>query len=309
MKLSRIVDTHHHFIAPEFRRAFAASSAAAPNLPAWTPEESLRAMDELGIATAILSAPTPGTTMLPNVSDAAALARDLNDYAADLVRGQPDRFGFFATLPSPHLRESVHEITRALDGLGADGVMLPANSAGTYLGQDGQDELFAALDERAAVVLIHPGDLPCQAVSGIAPSAADFLLDTTRAAYLLVRNHIRRRYPNIKFILSHGGGFAPYATHRLAVSITADTGRALPDIVADFAGFYFDTALTDSNALPTLLGFAQPGHITFGSDFPFAPLPIATIFAEELQHYPGLDGHGREAIEYVNARALLQDRT
>lgn len=32
-------------------------------------------------------------------------------------------------------------------------------------------------------------------------------MDTTRAAYLLVHNGIRRRHPNIEFILGHAGGF------------------------------------------------------------------------------------------------------
>ncbi|MDT5208187.1 MAG: 6-methylsalicylate decarboxylase [Mycobacterium sp.] len=88
-----------------------------------------------------------------------------------------------------------------------------------YLGQDGQDELWSALDARSAVVFIHPADLPGPTVPGVAPFAADFLLDTTRAAYLLVRNGIRRKNPNIKFILSHAGGFVPYASHRMAVGI------------------------------------------------------------------------------------------
>jgi 6-methylsalicylate decarboxylase len=57
------------------------------------------------------------------------------------------------------------------------------------------------LNRRCAVAFIHPGTLP-----GAAPFAVDFLLDTTRAAYLLVRNGIRRKYRNIHFILSHGGG-------------------------------------------------------------------------------------------------------
>jgi predicted TIM-barrel fold metal-dependent hydrolase len=56
-------------------------------------------------------------------------------------------------------------------------------------------------------------------VPGVAPFAADFLLDTARAAYLLVRNDIRTRYPNIRFILSHAGGFVPYAAHRMAIAI------------------------------------------------------------------------------------------
>lgn len=97
-------------------------------------------------------------------------------------------------------------------------------------------------------VFIHPGELPGPAVPDVAPFAADFLLDTTRAAYLLVRNGIRTRYPKIRFILSHAGGFVPYATHRMAVAITADTGRSWADVLDDFSSFHFDTALSSSAA-------------------------------------------------------------
>jgi 6-methylsalicylate decarboxylase len=83
-----------------------------------------------------------------------------------------------------------------LHAAGQRQVVLLANSAGTYLGQDGQDELFAALDARAAVAFIHPADLPGPTVPGVLPFAADLFLDTTRAAYLLGRNGIRRRYPH-----------------------------------------------------------------------------------------------------------------
>jgi predicted TIM-barrel fold metal-dependent hydrolase len=263
-------------------------------------------MAQLDIATAILSVSTPGTTFMPRATDAAAMARDLNDYTAALVATQPERFGFFATVPMPHLEESVTEAVRALDNLAADGVILLANSAGTYLGQDGQDQLFAALDARSAVVFVHPADLPGPAVPGVPPFAADFLLDTTRAAYLLVRNGIRRKYPNIKFILSHAGGFVPYASHRMAVSIMGDTGRSPADSLDDFSSFYFDTALSSSAAaLLTLLAFAKPGHITFGSDFPFAPIAAGKLFAAGLETYPTLDSQSRQAIEHRDAQALF----
>src|SRR6185503_3550358 len=248
---------------------------------------------------------TPGTTFRSNVADAAALARDLNDYSAQLVADQPDRFGFFATVPMPHIGESVTESVRALDEK-ADGVVLLANDAGTYLGQEGQDDLWAALNGRSAVVFIHPADLPGPTVPGVAPFAADFLFDTTRAAHLLVRNGIRRKYPNISFILSHAGGFVPYASHRMAMAITADTGRSPADSIDDFASFYFDTALSSSAAaLPTLLAFAKPGHVTFGSDFPFAPVAVGRLFAAGLETYPAIDAATREAIDRTNALALF----
>jgi predicted TIM-barrel fold metal-dependent hydrolase len=195
------IDTHHHAVPDDYRNLLREKGidAGGRAIPEWSPEGSLQTMSELGVGTAILSVSTPGTTFLPNSADAAALARDLNDYLATVVATQPDRFGFFATAPMPHVEESVAEVARSLDELHADGVVLLANAAGVYLaqdGQDGRDDLFAALDARSAVVFIHPSELPGPAVDGIAPYAADFLLDTTRAAYLLVRNGIRRKYPN-----------------------------------------------------------------------------------------------------------------
>lgn len=302
------IDTHHHLIPPTYRNALRKAridEAGGRALPEWSTDASLQTMAELGIATAILSVSTPGTAFLPDPADAAALARDLNDYTAELVAAQPDRFGFFATVPLPHIDAAVGETVRALDELHADGVVLLANNAGVYLGQDGQDALFEVLNERSAVAFIHPGELPGAAVPGIAPFAADFLLDTTRAAYLLVRNGIRTRYPNIRFILSHAGGFVPYASHRMALAITADTGRSWADVIDEFSSFYFDTALSSSAAaLPTLLAFAKPGHITFGSDWPFAPVIAGKLFAAGLEIHP-LDDDTRSAIERRNALALF----
>jgi predicted TIM-barrel fold metal-dependent hydrolase len=302
------IDTHHHVIPPGYRntlRRAGIEEAGGRALPDWSPEGSLQAMAELDVATAILSVSTPGTTFLPHPADASALARDLNDYTFDLVASQAERFGFFATIPMPHIGQSVAETVRALDELNADGVVLLANNAGTYLGEDGQDDLFDALDARSAVVFIHPADLPGPTVPDVAPFAADFLLDTTRAAYLLVRNGIRRKYPNIRFILSHAGGFVPYASHRMAVAIMGDTGRSPADSLDDFSSFYFDTALSSSAAaLPTLLAFAKPGHITFGSDWPFAPVAAGKLFAAGLESY-GVDVDTLSAINRTNALALI----
>ncbi|WP_310784696.1 amidohydrolase family protein [Mycobacterium sp. Z3061] len=285
------IDTHHHMIPEVYRKALRTAGiggAGGRDLPQWSPQESLQTMTELGVDTAILSVSAPGTSFLPDAAAAAALARDVNDYGAELMSA---RFGLFATVPLPHLDAAVAETVRALDELRADGVVLLANNDGVYLGEDGQDPLFAALNERRAVVFIHPAELPGPTVPGVAPWATDFLLDTTRAAFLLVRNGIRQRYPEIRFILSHGGGFVPYASYRMAMAITADTGRDPFEVLDELSSFYFDTALTSSPAaLPSLLAFAKPGHITFGSDFPFAPSFVGKMFSDNLDSFPGIDG-------------------
>lgn len=308
MHMNRI-DVHHHLIPSAYRERLAArgiAEAGGRELPDWSPEGSLGVMNRAGIATAILSISTPGTAFLTDAAEAAGLARDLNDETASLVAAHPDRFGFFATLPLPDIDAAAAEACRALDDLDADGVVLLANARGTYLGEAGQEQLFSALDERSATVFIHPADLPAPAVTGIPPFATDFLLDTTRAAYLLVSNGIRRRYPNIRFILSHAGGFVPYASHRMAVAIAGESGRSPLDVLDDFSSFYFDTALSASPAaLPSLLAFAEPRHVLFGSDWPFAPEAAVQYFAAGLDNYTAGDAVLGHRIERENALALF----
>ncbi|MFF4506764.1 amidohydrolase family protein [Streptomyces sp. NPDC001401] len=303
----RRVDVHHHIVPPFYRDLLAKAGiaeAGGRELPDWSPESALETMDLLGTATAIVSVSTPGTGFLTDPRGALELARSLNEFSASLAADHPGRFGYFATLPMPDATASVAEAVRALDELGADGVTLLANNQGTYLGAGGQDRLWQALNERGAVVFVHPADLPAPAVENVPPFAADFLLDTTRAAYLLVRNGIVTRYPNIRFTLSHAGGFVPYASHRMAVAIASDTGRSPRDILDDLRGFYFDTALSSSPAaLPTLLAFARPGHVLFGSDWPFAPTAAGQYFANGLD--TGVDPGTLTAVDRTNAEALF----
>ncbi|MFJ8629274.1 amidohydrolase family protein [Streptomyces sp. NPDC093568] len=303
----RRIDVHQHLVPPLYRDALARAGiveAGGRAVPDWSPEAALEQMDLLGTETAILSLSTPGTGFLTEPDEAADLARRLNDFSAGLAARHPARLGWLATLPMPDVTASAREAERALAELGADGVTLLANNQGGYLGAAGQDALWRVLDTHGAVVFVHPAELPAPAVDGIPPFAADFLLDTTRAAYLLVRNGIPGRYPDIRFVLSHGGGFVPYASHRMAVAIAADTGRSPRDVLEDLRGFYFDTALSSSPAaLPTLLAFARPGHVLFGSDWPFAPAAAGQYFAGGLDS--GVDPGTLAAVNRANAEALF----
>jgi predicted TIM-barrel fold metal-dependent hydrolase len=283
--------------------------AGGRELPEWSAEEALAVMDAHDIATAVLSISTPGVQLRPTAGrDAAsrAKARELNEFAARVAQDHPGRFGFFATLPVPDIDGALEEVAHAFDTLRASGVILLANVHGRYLGAPEDDPLFAELDRRRAIVFVHPGELPSGRIDGIPPFAADFLLDTTRAAFRLVRSGVMRRYPSLKIILSHAGGFVPYASHRLAAALTLETQRSPAEILEDFASFYFDTALSGSPAaLPSLLAFAKPGHVLFGSDWPYAPAIAVSYFTGQLDAYAALDANGHAAIDRMSAEVLF----
>jgi len=305
------IDVHQHMVPEAYRRWLATHGVLDSGglaVPEWSASAAIASMDRIGTARSVLSVSTPGVTPAANAAEAADMARAVNDEGAELAKDRPDRFGFFATVPLPAVDDAAAEAGRALDDLGADGIVVLAHSANVYLGQTGQGELFAELNRRHAVALVHPGPLPGPAVPGIPPLAADFLLDTTRAAYLLVRNEIVARYPDIRFVLSHAGGFLPYAADRMALVIARETGLQ-PDVVREqFRTFYFDTALsTGAATLPALLSFAKPDHVVFGSDWPFAPQAAVDQFTGGLHHYLGVDEAVRQAIDRDNALALFAE--
>ncbi|GHG60868.1 amidohydrolase [Sinomonas cellulolyticus] len=303
---ARRIDTHHH-VVPDFYRKWLTDrglDAGGLPIPVWEPGKALDFMDSTAVQTAILSVSTPGVepaSARGELQSARSMARQLNEYSADLARDHPGRFGFFATLTLPDVDGALEELDYALGTLKADGIVLLANTNGVYLGDPAFDELFDELDLRSAVVFVHPSHLPAPPVPGLAPYVADFLLDTTRAAANLVKSGTTLRCPSLKIILSHAGGFVPFAAARMAANVapSGEGGEGLSHL----RRFYFDTALSASPyALPSLLAFADPDHILYGSDYPYAAPPRSKAFTQAFDDYTGVD---HNAVNRDNAVKLF----
>ena len=214
-------------------------------LPAWSPGAAIAYLDEAGIAAAVVSISTPGVHLGDDM-EARRMARVVNEQVAELVKDHPDRFGFFATLTLPDVDGAIAEAADAFDRLGADGVILLASVAGRYLGDPAFDPLMAALDERSAVVFVHPGPLAGPSVPGLPEFIADFLLDTTRAALLMARNGVLDRYPRLKMRRD------PDAQWRLGVRATGLDPVGKRVLLADGESLPYDRVLiaTGTRARP-----------------------------------------------------------
>lgn len=207
-------------------------------------------------------------------AEARVRARQVNEYVAELVKDRPDRFGLFATLTLPDVDGALAETAYAFDELNADGVVLLSNAHGSYLGEKAFEPLWEELDARQAVVFIHPTEPPIEMLPGLPSPLLDFPFDTTRTALHLAANGVLRRHPDLRIILSHAGGFLPYAAYRFPYAATFNPPITSEEVFEDLQRFWFDSALSSSpTALPSLFAFADPSRITFGSDFPFAPDP------------------------------------
>lgn len=318
MSRARRIDTHQHVIPPRYAD-WMHEKGIRPggiDLPSWSESSALKFMDGHDIQTGILSLSTPGV-YFGDVAEARSWAREINEYCAGVVSRRPDRFGFFATLTLPDVEGALAEAAYALDELHADGIVLLANNDGRYLGDPDFAPLLDFLHRRSCAVFVHPGELPADEVPGIPTFTADFLLDTTRTAISLILSGSMDRYPDIKFILAHAGGFVPYIAYRILLTVLntknkaqqlwtlADQKHQVPKHLAVLKQFYYDLALSASPAaLPSLLEVADPDHITYGSDFPFAPAPAIGFINKQYENYP-LNSALRKAIDRGNSEALF----
>ena len=106
-----LIDVHHHFIPDRYRAAMERHGGPPDGIgrtPDWSEDDAIRFLDATGIETVYLSISSPG--VLLEGADATALARSVNDTAAELIDRHPGRFGAFAALPLPDTDAAITEI-------------------------------------------------------------------------------------------------------------------------------------------------------------------------------------------------------
>jgi 6-methylsalicylate decarboxylase len=299
------IDTHFHVVPPAYREWLHHHPGYPGPFVDWSREAALDYMGRSGIAAGILSVSTPGARISASdqIGEVRQVARTVNEFCADLVRGDPAHFGFFATLTLPDLDGCLAEAEYAFDQLNADGVVLMTSTDGVYLGDPRWDPLLGFLNERRAVIFVHPTAPKAPPLPGVSPGVVDFLGDSVRSAINLTKHRCLSRFADLKVLLSHGGGYLPYAALRIARMALADQPQATA--LAQLRSFYFDTAVTAGPyALPALLSFAHATHVVFGSDWPYAATQQALAFTEGLDSY-SLTAAQRYAINRGNAELLF----
>ena len=306
------IDMHHHFLPPQYmkeehERINFGHNLSASTLLAWTPSQSLEIMDKNGIATAIVSQTTPGV-WFGDVEGSRRAARMWNDFAAEQIKTYPGRYGLFAPIPLPDTEGSLKEIEYALDTLHADGIGLVSTYDGKYLGDGAFAPVFEELNRRKAVVYVHPTVAKCcgSVQPGLPPQAIEFPFDTTRTIASLIISGTLIKYPDVRFIFSHGGGATPMLAGRMAETLGHQPNAAeiTPHGVPyELRKLYYDTAnhAGTPGSLAALRAMAAADHILFGTDYPFA---TAASGVEELLE-TSMSAAEREAIDRGNALALL----
>ncbi len=307
-----VIDVHSHIITPEFLSALRQENRLMDEgfpLPKYDVEEHLRWMDEAGVKTSVLTlaAPQPAS---------AATIRQTNEAAAQIKREHPGRFLFCAALPLPDVEAAIREATYALDILKADGIKLATNVDGQYLGSPELDTLFSVLNQRGAVIILHPhrpDPVNHQVMQQTPLAMQEYLSETTRAVANMITRNVLARYPHLKVVVPHCGAYLPLAIPRMkSLASVMQTNGLVGEIDwnANLAALYYDLAGAHSPELiRMMLTITTPDHLLYGSDYPYVAPQVLTMSLNRMRQYLTDESDLaplREMILHNNASRLFQ---
>ncbi len=304
MRLDGWVDVHAHFYPPESEMERVARWQAmreacwctkAP--PSWDADSILAYMDRRGIQLQLLS----------NVPKSLDALRRSNDYAAELVRRHPTRFGLLAALPTDDPDACLAEIRRAAEVLGADGFAVTCRYKGVYLSDPMLDPVWAELDRRRATVFAHP-DAYAAPTLGRPAAVIDVAFETAQTVTDMLYAGLFRRFPDVRFILAHCGGALPALSGRL-LTLGLESWVPNPNDITPvemrqhLRRLYLDTAATMPSNLAAALSMTTLDRIVYGSD---CGVPCTTDATMDANLDALFDGCGltREQVGTIGHNAL-----
>jgi predicted TIM-barrel fold metal-dependent hydrolase len=313
------LDLHHHFGSPRWiRRVAEVKRQGWQQFQTYTPANAIAAMDAAGVSTAFVSCTEPGVWFGDDFArerqEAISLSRDMNEYGARMMSDYEGRFGLFAVLPLPDIDTSLREIEYAFDTLNADGVGLLTSYGTIWLGDPTLQPVFDELNRRNAVVYTHPIDAACchALLPDVSPGTIEWQTDTARAIFNIIndndgRTSVATRYPNIRFIWSHGGGTLIGLMNRFLgySNLSPEDLARTPEPnskLYHLRRFYYDTAQsTNFLQLGALKGLVGATQIVFGADYPYSTI---VNHVEQLQN-AGFSDAELAGIDRENALRIL----
>jgi aminocarboxymuconate-semialdehyde decarboxylase len=234
----------------------------------------LKAMDERKLDAAAISAPPELFLYWVPPDMGERLARLMNDGYAEMARAYPGRFLPLATVPLQDPPRAARELERAVTQAGLRGVSLCTHVNGRDLDDPANAPLFAMAERLDVPVFLHPqnaGDIT-RLKDYHLWNAVGFPLETVTAASRLIASGAFERWPGLKVILAHGGGFFPYQIGRLDHAYAANPSafKGLPKKPSAYIGNIYCDSLTHSAlSLRFLIDRFGYQNVVLGSDYPF----------------------------------------
>jgi aminocarboxymuconate-semialdehyde decarboxylase len=268
------------------------------------------AMDRMGIDLQVLS--INPFWYKKDRETAEAICRIHNESFAELCASHPKRLAAFASLPMQFPELAVQMLDDAVKKYGLKGAAIGGSVAGDDFSNPIYHPVLAKAQELGVMLFIHPQSTPELAArlkgNGWLSNVIGNPLDTTIALQKLIFEGVFDKFPELKVLGAHGGGFLGSYAPRMDRSCFVSPQNCNPDIVLKkkpteyLRQIYFDSLVFTGEALRHLAAEVGTAQIMIGTDhpIPWEDDPVGHVMAT-----PELTDDDRLAILGENAIRVL----
>ncbi len=310
-----IIDFHAHCSIAGVAEMMGGTSQTGPTTIG---PDRLVAMDELGIDIEVLS-------INPNLYGldeglAERVGRFQNEGIAEICAGYNGRFVGLATLALQYPDLAVEQLEEGVNDLGLRGGSIGSSVGSEQLGDPKFEPFWAKAEELDVPIWLHPTSIPELQTrlqgNGMLGNTIGNEVATAIGLGHLIFEGVLDRYPELKIISAHGGGYLPaYAPRTDYGCGTRECGPVPERLPSEYIQdrLFFDSAVFTSEALRHLIAVSGSSQIVIGTDYPFSwtfptrdpRLPRFTP-VEHILGTPGLSDADRAAMLGGNAARLLK---
>jgi aminocarboxymuconate-semialdehyde decarboxylase len=325
-KRVRTVDTHCHVqvaeaidmvkAAPGEKAAKAAIAAIAiPNQGVqelYLTPARLETMDREGIDVQVFSI---NAFWYSVQRDLAARLIDLqNQKLAALCKANADRYKAFASVALQFPDLAAQQMEEGIKKYGLSGVAIGGSVEGQELSDRKFDPFWAKAEELQALVFMHPQDsanatgIAKRAQgSGVLANVIGNPLETTLFLSHMIMEGVLDRFPNLKILAAHGGGYLGSYPDRLDVGCSVFPKQCTVKLKKKpteyLRQFYVDSIVFTPEALRHLVAVFGANQIVSGTDYPYL---WTTTPVDLVLQTPGLSDADRIAMLGGTASKLLK---
>jgi aminocarboxymuconate-semialdehyde decarboxylase len=329
-----IVDVHAHWVPETFRRAIAETGTWYGMTGAdgelglrgmrMSIAERIDDMDALGVDMQMLS-PQAGFYQYHRDEDTAGrIARECNDEIHSVVQRHPDRFCGVGTLPMQSIPNAIEELRRIM-GLGLKGAEISDHVGGSTYEEEKYFPFWDAVESMGAVIFFHQGfDHRSRIGKYHLDNSIGNLVEHTLNFAVLAVGGVVDRFPGLKLLFAHAGGFIPYAVSRMDKvagafamdnPVNVDAYRPAYDSLPQYSSlasrppteylrsFYYDSCTFSARNIRFLVDTVGVDRVVFGTDSP-APM-VLTDGVRWIQGLDLLTEAEKKQILQANATTLL----
>ena len=272
-------------------------------------ETRLEDMDAMGVDVQAIAVSVYQYYYWADPEVGARVSRLTNEELVESTSKFPGRFSPLGTVPLQDTEAAIAELRYLVSELGMAGIEIGTHVDSTEeISSPRLDPFWAEVEKLGLLVVVHTNGhthkerLQDHNFVNIIGHAFEATLATSH----LIFNGVMERYPDLKIVVVHGGGYLPAYAGRIdhAWRAREDVREGVPQPPTEYLKrFFFDTMVFEPDQLKFLIDKYGADHIMLGTDYPYDMGEDDPL--ELIGSVPGLKQEQIDLISGGNAARLL----